>query len=140
VATSVEWSITSLKSRDPSISTSWSIAFRAHGFQRSGDTVQGVVVGALGRFRFTTTKDGDREIIWPKDATAAKKTPYRGAGGREHGDIPLPELAGLAEILRRGGLEDEEEIVRGMQDHFNLGRLAASTRERFETAVAMATT
>jgi hypothetical protein len=75
-----------------------------------------------------------------RDATAAKKTPYRGAGGREHGDIPLPELAGLAEILRRGGLEDEEEIVRGMQDHFNLGRLAASTRERFETAVAMATT
>lgn len=65
------------------------------------------------------------------------KATYRGAGDREHGDIPLPELAGLAEILRGQGL-DEREIVRGMQEHFRLGRLAASTRERFERALALA--
>jgi hypothetical protein len=107
---------------------------RAHDFQRSGEVVQKVVGAALGRSRFTTTRDGDREIVWPSNATAAKKTPYRGAGGRDHGDIPLPELAGLAEVLRTEGL-DEEEIVRSMQDHFGLGRLAASTRDRFEAAV-----
>jgi very-short-patch-repair endonuclease len=113
---------------------------RAHGFQRSGDAVQSIVGGALGRYRFATTKDDEREVIWPKDAPGGKMTRYRGAGGREHGDIPLAELTGLVEILRSRGLEDEDEIVRGLQDHFGLGRLAASTRERFEAAVAMATT
>jgi Protein of unknown function (DUF3320) len=97
---------------------------RAHGFQRSGEIVQRVVRGALGRFRFPSTKDGDREI-WPQNVTVGKKTPYRGAGGREHGDIPLPELAGLAELLRTQGLEDEEDLIRGIQEHFGLGRLAS---------------
>jgi hypothetical protein len=60
---------------------------------------------------------------------------YRGAGGREHGDVPLPELAGLADLLRTQGLEDDEDLIRGMQEHFGLGRLAISTRQRFEAAI-----
>jgi Protein of unknown function (DUF4011)/REase_MTES_1575/AAA domain/Protein of unknown function (DUF3320) len=68
---------------------------RAHGFQRSGETVQKIIRAALGRSRFPSTKDGDREIIWPQNAVTDDKTVYRGAGGREHSDIPLPELAGL---------------------------------------------
>ena len=32
------------------------------------------------------------------------------------------------------GLEEDEDIIRGMQEHFGLGLLAASTRERFEAA------
>ena len=32
--------------------------------------------------------------------------------------MPLPELAGLADILRIQGLEDNEELIRGMQEHF----------------------
>lgn len=111
---------------------------RAHGFQRSGETVQKIVAAALGRRRFPSSHDGDREVVWPQDVVVGPKTTYRGAGGREHVDIPLPELAGLAEILRRRGLEDEEEVIRGMQEHFGLGRLAASTRERFEAALAAA--
>jgi hypothetical protein len=107
---------------------------RAHGFQRSGEVVQRTVWAALGRGRFPSSRDGDRHLIWPADADILSKTAYRGAGGRDHGDIPLPELAGLAEILRAKGLEEEEEIIRGMQEHFGLGRLAASTRERFEAA------
>ena len=107
---------------------------RAHGFQRSGEVVQRTVWAALGSARFPSSREGDRHLIWPADAEAVSKTAYRGAGGRDHGDIPLPELAGLAEILRAGGLEEEEEIIRGMQEHFGLGRLAASTRERFEEA------
>lgn len=107
---------------------------RAHGFQRSGEVVQRTVWAALGRGRFPSSRDGDRHLIWPADAEIVSKTAYRGAGGRDHGDIPLPELAGLAEILRAKGLEEEEEIIRGMQEHFGLGRLAASTRERFEAA------
>jgi hypothetical protein len=55
--------------------------------------------------------------------------------GRDHGDIPLLELAGLADVLRAQGLEDTEEIVRAMKNHFGLARLAMSTRQRFELAV-----
>ena len=108
---------------------------RAHGFQRSGETVQRIIRAALGRHRFPATADGDREIIWPKDVVPEVKAPYRGAGGREHGDVPLPELAGLADVLRAQGLEDEEDLIRGIQEHFGLGRLAISTRQRFEAAV-----
>jgi hypothetical protein len=111
---------------------------RAHGFQRSGENVQKAIGAALGRDRFASTRDGDREVIWPKSVVIGSKSTYRGAGDRDHGDIPLPELAGLAAILRGQGL-DEREIVRGMQEHFRLGRLAASTRERFEAAVALVT-
>ena len=108
---------------------------RAHGFQRSGEVVQRTVWSALGKERFPTSRDGDRHLLWPADAEIVARTAYRGAGGRDHGDIPLPELAGLAEVLRTQGLEGAEEIIRAMQEHFGLGRLAASTRERFERAI-----
>jgi hypothetical protein len=108
---------------------------RAHGFQRSGETVQKIIRAALGRNRFPSTRDDDREIIWPQNTVTSDKTLYRGAGGREHSDIPLAELAGLADILRSRGLEDDEDLIRGMQDHFDLGRLATSTRQRFEAAI-----
>ncbi|MGY8665415.1 DUF3320 domain-containing protein [Bradyrhizobium sp. UFLA05-109] len=111
---------------------------RAHGFLRSGETVQKIVTASLGRNRFPTTKDGERQIIWPQDGALDDRTPYREAGGRDHADIPVPELAGLARMLRSSGLEEDEDIIRGMQDHFGLGRLAASTRERFEAAVTIA--
>ncbi|MDF0522713.1 DUF3320 domain-containing protein [Bradyrhizobium yuanmingense] len=111
---------------------------RAHGFMRSGETVQKFVASSLGRNRFPTTKEGEREVVWPQDAAETNLSPYRGAGGRDHGDIPIPELAGLVGLLRSAGLEETEEIIRGMQEHFGLGRLAASTRERFESAVAAA--
>ena len=107
---------------------------RAHGFHRSGETVQRIIRAALGRHRFPATADGDREIIWPKDVVPEVKAPYRGTG-REHGDVPLPELAGLADVLRAQGLEDEEDLIRGIQEHFGLGRLAISTRQRFKAAV-----
>jgi Protein of unknown function (DUF4011)/REase_MTES_1575/AAA domain/Protein of unknown function (DUF3320) len=108
---------------------------RAHGFQRSGETVQRIIRASLGRGRFPATLEGDREIIWPKDAAPGTKSPYRHAGGREHGDVPLPELASLADFLRTQGLEENEDLIRGMQEHFELGRLAISTRQRFEAAI-----
>lgn len=107
---------------------------RAHGFQRSGETVQKVIDAALGRHRYPCSKDVDRDVIWPTDASI-EKIAYRGTMGREHADIPILELAGLADLLRARGLEEEEDIVRAMKDHFGLARLAMSTRQRFEVAV-----
>jgi hypothetical protein len=108
---------------------------RAHSFQRWGETVLRIIRAALGRGRFPATRDGDREIIWPQNTAPGAKSPYRGAGGREHGDVPMPELAGLADFLRTLGLEESEDLIRGMQEHFGLGRLAISTRQRFEAAI-----
>ena len=44
-------------------------------------------------------------------------------------------LAVAATSLRIRGLEENEELIRGMQEHFGLGRLAISTRQRFEAAI-----
>ncbi|SEH87233.1 DUF3320 domain-containing protein [Tardiphaga sp. OK245] len=106
---------------------------RAHGIQRSGETVQKVVKSALGRDRYPLSRDDDRDIVWNAGNGVKDIVAYRTGGERVHGEIPLCELAGLAQMLSATGFEDEE-IVRGMQAHFALGRLAASTRERFEAA------
>jgi hypothetical protein len=109
---------------------------RAHGFQRTGETVQKVVKTALGRGRYPVTRDGGRDVIWKSGETVKAVVPYRDAGERAHGDVPLCELAGLARTLGESGL-DPEEIVRAMQTHFGLGRLATPTRERFQAALEM---
>lgn len=107
---------------------------RAHGFQRARDGIRGVVKAALGVGRFPVSLEGERELIWPKDAEISALSPYRASESRQHADIPLPELTHLAVRFVAIGLE-REEVVRAIQEHFNLGRLALSTRERFEAAV-----
>ncbi|SRR5216684_2194323 len=107
---------------------------RAHGLHRSGETVRQVVGAALGTARYITTPENDREVGWPRKERLGRTTAFRGAGGREHVDIPLQELAGLADLLRDRGLR-REELVRGIQEHFGLARLAAPTRARFEAAI-----
>lgn len=47
---------------------------RAHGFKRSGEQVRQVVGATLGRNRFVTTKDDDREIVWPRQCPPSRKT------------------------------------------------------------------
>jgi very-short-patch-repair endonuclease len=105
---------------------------RAHGFQRAKDMIRGIIKAALAS-RYPITSEDDREIIWPLGADPTVLPPYRSSDHREHGDVPLPELAALANQLRASGLDDEE-VVRAMQEHFRLGRLALSTRTRFEAA------
>jgi hypothetical protein len=56
---------------------------------------------------------------------------------RHHDDIPLPELASLAASLSEDRIEGEG-LVRAMQEQFDLGRLASSTRVRFDAAIALA--
>jgi very-short-patch-repair endonuclease len=111
---------------------------RAHGFQRAAERIRGIVRAALGANRLAVTRDDDREIVWPPGADPKDLPPYR-QGQREHGDIPLPELASLAAQFRRDGLAGEL-LVREMQDHFQLGRLFTSTRDRFENAIELALT
>jgi hypothetical protein len=73
---------------------------RAHCFQRAKDGIRGVVKAALGHRRFPITEDDGCELIWPKDADPTILPVWRGLGSRQHGDVPLPELAALAANLR----------------------------------------
>jgi hypothetical protein len=68
---------------------------RAHGFQPAKDMIRGIIKAALAS-RYPITSDDDREIIWPLGADPTILPPYRISDHREHGDLPLPELATLA--------------------------------------------
>ena len=107
---------------------------RAHGFQRSGETVQRIIRAALGRHRFPATRTATVEIIWPQNIVPKRRL------------IAAPAVANMATCrcpsspvsptcCASQGLEDEEDLIRGIQEHFGLGRLAISTRQRFEAAI-----
>ena len=85
--------------------TSWSIGWRERtAFSVPGETVQKVVRAALGRGRFASSREGERQVVWPspeeKDIVV-----YRRGDDRDHGDIPLGELAGLASLLAKQRIE-----------------------------------
>jgi hypothetical protein len=81
----------------------------------------------------------ERKIYWPEEADTLVVPIFRSAprGERDHSDIPLVELAGLARHFIDDGA-DHEEAVRRMAAAFELNRLRASTRARFEAAVRLA--
>jgi very-short-patch-repair endonuclease len=110
---------------------------RAHGFQRAKATIRDIITSALGRGRFPHTRDDGRELIWPAGADANALRPWRGAGTREHHEIPLVELASLAKPLVTAFLDDET-VIRTMQEKLRLARLTTPTRERLQRAVGRA--
>jgi hypothetical protein len=111
---------------------------RAHGFQRSGNNIYQIIIGAIGR-EFTRSKDDDRIVIWSNGIEAKTVSPYRESmrGVRSHADIPIAELASLAAPFARLRMGDEE-VLRRMAEHFQLGRLREATRVRFEAALNFA--
>jgi very-short-patch-repair endonuclease len=111
---------------------------RAHGFQRSGSNIYQTVSRIIDR-EYPRSKDGDRYVIWSSGASPDKPYPYRGSrgGARNHMDIPVAELASLALPYLRLRVNDED-VIRRMADHCELGRLRESARERFEEALKIA--
>jgi hypothetical protein len=111
---------------------------RAHGFQRNGGNIVETVMRVVDS-KFPRTKEDGRDLLWPVDQRPVRILPFRtgGDGVRDHGDIPLVELASLAAPLlsRR---RSTEEILTHMKDYFRLGRLREATRQRFEAAIDLA--
>jgi hypothetical protein len=106
----------------------------AHGFQRARDQIREIITRAIGN-RFKTTQEFDgRVVLWPQLLTPKATVPWRGLGERTHVEVPICELASLAIVYEKDGIDDEG-IVRAMQEHLQLGRLHGSTRDRFEEAV-----
>jgi very-short-patch-repair endonuclease len=110
---------------------------RAHGFQRAKGMIRDIITSALGQGRFPHTKDDGHELIWPVGADTKALRPWRGAGTRDHHEIPLVELASLATPLVAASLDDET-VIRSMQEKLRLTRLTTPTRERLERAVERA--
>lgn len=105
-----------------------------HGFQRARDQIRDIITRAIDeRYNMTEEPDG-RTVLWPQSLSPQEVAPWRGLGGRSHGEVPLAELASLARLCDQPGL-DEEGIVRAMQDYLKLGRLRGPTRDRLEEAV-----
>ena len=111
---------------------------RAHGFQRSGNNIYQTITNIIGR-EFKRSKDDDRVVIWSNGMQPNMPTPYRESllGMRSHADIPVAELASLAAPFLRLRMSDED-VLRRMADHFQLGRLREGTRGRFEEALKLA--
>jgi hypothetical protein len=76
-------------------------------------------------------------LIWPAGADTNALRPWRGAGTRDHHEIPLVELASLAKPLVAASLDDET-VIRTMQEKLRLARLTTATRERLQRAVGRA--
>jgi len=111
---------------------------RAHGFQRSGNNIQALVLAAVDH-RFPRTKEDGREVLWKEGSRTEIPVPYRLSSReiRSHADIPIVELAGLAGPFARLRMKNEG-ILRRMAEQFELGRLRDATRARFERAITLA--
>lgn len=84
-----------------------------------------------------TLEDGDRKVIWPDGVDTKGLFPFR-SDGRDHRNIPIVELAGLAAHFMAAAGHVDGRTVDSMRKTFGLSRLAADTRQRFDKAVRIA--
>jgi len=111
---------------------------RAHGKERTGNTIQRLVLEAVGD-HIPRSYEDDRDLLWPEGSRTDIAFPYRPSreGIRSHSDTPLAELASIAmQFLRIQ--TSEEEIILKMTEYFRLARLRQATRERFKAALVIA--
>jgi hypothetical protein len=111
---------------------------RVHGFQRTGSTIQKLVLSAIDH-RFPRTTEDGRDVFWFEGAQTGVPVSFRKSTDnvRSHNDIPIPELASLALPFVRIRMDDEQ-VLRKMAEHFGLGRLREMTRIKFQKAVTFA--
>jgi Protein of unknown function (DUF3320) len=111
---------------------------RAHGKDRTGSTIQKIVLDAVDH-RFPRTREENRDLFWPEGSQTDAPFPYRQSieGVKSHSDTPLVELASIALPFLQVSLS-EEEIIQKMTEHFRLERLRRAARERLESALRIA--
>jgi very-short-patch-repair endonuclease len=111
---------------------------RAHGFGRAASRIREIVLRDVAS-HVARTLEGNRVVYWPEESDPSATAVFRNCteGVRDHSDIPIAELASLADSFHRPDA-DTEETVRSMALYFNLARLREATRERFEEAVIVA--
>ena len=107
---------------------------QAHGFGRIGGKIRDAIEASV-RPEIVRTLEEGRTLLWPAGSVPGAPVPFRPAepGERDHGDISLAELAGLA--LRHAALTaNPEEVIRLMAGALGLGRLRDAARMRLHVA------
>jgi transcriptional regulator with XRE-family HTH domain len=111
---------------------------KAHGFARAGGGIREIVEKTINS-AFARTKEGTRTIVWPIHLVPQVSVDFRSAppGTRDHADVPLPELTGLAGAYLADGVP-AGNVVQRMREEFGLARITGSTQQRFFHAVRLA--
>ncbi|WP_127076741.1 DUF3320 domain-containing protein [Rhodomicrobium lacus] len=107
---------------------------RAHGFDRAAGRIRETVLDVVER-RFPRSTEEGRKIYWPENADKTQLPRFRAGSTelRDHTDIPLAELAALADRFLADGAKPEEAAFM-MARHLGIGRLREAARERFLAA------
>jgi hypothetical protein len=105
---------------------------------RCGEQVAGTVEKTINP-AFARTEDGTRTIVWPIHLMPQVSVDFRSAppGTRDHADVPLSELTGLAGAHLAEGVP-AGNVVQRMREEFGLARITGSTQQRFFHAVRLA--
>ena len=107
---------------------------QAHGFGRIGGKIRDAIEESV-RPEIVRTLEEGRTLLWPAGSVAGAPVPFRLAepGERDHGDISLAELAGLA-LRHAASTANPEEVIRLMAGSLGLGRLRDAARIRLHVA------
>ncbi|KQP59278.1 DUF3320 domain-containing protein [Methylobacterium sp. Leaf112] len=108
---------------------------RAHGIARVSPPVRDAILDGIDR-AIARTDDEGRALLWPPGEAPSVSRPHRPADPavRGHSETPMPELVGLAEAVPVG--TPDTDRVRLMARAHGLSRVEATTRARFERAIA----
>mgnify|MGYP000617916281 CR=1 FL=1 len=112
---------------------------RAHGWQRTGPRIQERVVTLAASAHLSTTEEVGT-FFWPSRLEPGASVGFRRAtedNTRSVDEICLPELVALAQDVLSGGLTAEAAVL-AMARELGLQRLRATSRSRFEAAMAQA--
>jgi very-short-patch-repair endonuclease len=111
---------------------------RLHGFARAGGRIRETVLGCVNN-RLRRDIEDDRIVFWPEGANIGLPIPFRRSadGARDHGEVPLTELASLARPMLLEGA-GTEETIRRMAAYFGLNRVSETSRQRFAAAIDLA--
>jgi transcriptional regulator with XRE-family HTH domain len=107
----------------------------AHG-QRVTNKLKHVIAPLTKSLR--STPEGNRKVIWSSHANVLTLPPFRSdlLSLRDHGDIPLVELASLAAGFLSGRTSDQ--VIMLMSKHVGLSSVRSATRTRLLQAVELA--
>ncbi len=110
---------------------------RAHGFTRVTARLRARLQGAVDVAIPRSVEEG-RMVLWPDGVEPGRPVPFRPAEGapRDLADIPLAELAGLAQTLDPSG--QAADAVERMAAHLGLTRLREASRARLGEALRLA--
>jgi hypothetical protein len=113
---------------------------RAHGFQRTGNRIQGTIEQIASRL-FATTEEAAGTFYWPRGVEAGAEFMFRwpadddSARGVE--DICEQELASLARWVLAQGKSGEEALIAIAREMGN-SKLRTASRRRLEEALHLA--